>query len=67
MLGPSSNVGKMFNDSSAPAAKAATAKSSGGNPMSGISNMAGGAMKGLESWGEHEALPYIGNFFGGMF
>ncbi len=77
--GPKSNAGQFFNQTNqdaakemqaetAPAMKAAPAKGKGGgNPLSGMEGMMKPAMQGLTSWGEHEALPYIGDFFGGLF
>ncbi len=65
--GPSSNVGKMFTgQTETPAPAPAKGGGGGGDILGGMGNMAGTAMKGLESWGEHEAMPYITDFFGGL-
>lgn len=69
IAGPQSNVGKMFNDQieKAPPPESKT-KNSDGTPagMGGVGNVMGLAGKGLMSWGEHEALPYLGKMFQGL-
>lgn len=62
--GPSSKVGQMFNAQAQ--MPAAPAKSGGGNPLGGLSQLAGPAMKAGMNYLTHEALPYIGEFFGGL-
>ncbi len=67
--GPQSNVGKMFTgQTETPAAAPTPAKGGGGggDMLGGLGKMGGTAMQGLKSWGEHEAMPYITDFFSGL-
>lgn len=66
---PQSNVGKMFtgqSESKPSDIPASSGGGGGGDPTGGMGQMANLGMKGLMSWGEHEALPYIGDFLGGL-
>lgn len=70
---PQSNVGRMLSSNiasgfgtSGPGVPATSGGGSGGGMGGGMGDMAGLAGKGLMQWGEHEALPYLQNFFGGM-
>lgn len=40
--------------------------SGGGNPLSGVTSLVGPALQKAATWGTKEALPAIGDFFGGM-
>lgn len=63
---PQSNVGKLFNTGIDTKIPEVTGGGGGGDPTGGMGQMANLGMKGLMSWGEHEALPYIGDFLSGL-